>query len=145
MRSIFRAFAFALVIALGGASSAFAATSATLNESFSVPATLSITLSVATINYGTLAKGATSAAFPENVTVTADAPWRVVATGTAFTSGANTVPSTARLVGGTPWADGEIMAGTGNDNSIFQYSLHVPSDVVPGSYTGHITYTISAT
>lgn len=143
--------AMAAIMALSVATGALAATSGTVTETLNVPATLSLTLSVPSIDYGTVAKDAASAPREVVATISADVPWKLAGAATALTSGANTIPKSARAVrldGSTenPWADGNLCTGAGSGspvNKSFAFRLIVPIDAVPGAYTGSMTFTLS--
>ena len=161
MRPIFRAFAFALVIGLGGASSVFAGN---INETLSVNSTITVTGIPASIDYGALDPGATSPTRGFDVAVTSNASWTFKESGSAF-GGAGTIAKSQRygqfgsgnnavISGPTSWADFGMNAFDGSTVLVsgqpgaasFHTDLRVqiPAGQAPGAYTGTITYTFTA-
>ena len=160
-----RAVLFAVVIALGGASPAFAAsTSSSTTESLEVTASISLTGIPASLSYSSVNAGATASApeFTAQVISNHSAGWSLSIDASNLTAGGNTIPNTARefvcagnfanfqctgggspvAYPGSPWVIGS--RATGGMADIFITSrINVPGNTAPGLYTGSAVFTAS--
>lgn len=156
---------FALLVAVGGASPALAAsTSSTTTESLEVTSSISLTGVPASLTYSTVNSGATAQApeFTASVSSNQANGWTLSVVATDLTSGGNTIATTARayVVAGnfanfTATGGGSFVAypggpfvlatrGTGGAADVFLTSrVAVPANAAPGVYTGSATFTAS--
>jgi hypothetical protein len=169
MTRIHRAAVAALIAALAIAP---VASAATVTDSFSVNGTLTVTGIPATISYGNLADGTTSAVQVIDASVTANTPWQMTVTGTDFDrTGGGNLPKSVRevllsstgalaqfqvtpgpgawqpfdaatLSDGTPDATGPAGAGI---NVRSELRVVIPGGTSAGDYSGTIEYTFTAT
>jgi spore coat protein U-like protein len=144
----------AAVLVLSVAAPAFAGT---INETLSVNSAISASGIPGTINYGTVDPGATSATQTIPFTVDANIAWKMLVSGSAFTSGTNTIPLTARygkadagswIAFGTQPFDNAHPTFSGIAGSAQAHELdlrvQVPTAASPGTYTGTVTWTLAA-
>ncbi|HEY3408981.1 MAG TPA: hypothetical protein VGK53_12480 [Propionicimonas sp.] len=126
---------------------ALAASSGTVDESFTVNNVLTLTLSTSTINYGTLDPGQTSAGQSVTAHASGNVGWRLSVSGTAFTSAGNTMPATARQRDGINFVDGVELqnsaTGAAADTTTV-WTVAVPATQKGGTYTGTLTYSLSS-
>lgn len=160
-----RAIIFALLIAVGGASPALAAsTSSTTTESVEVTTSISMTGVPASLTYSTVNAGATAQApeFTASVSSNQANGWTLSVDATDLVSGGNTIDRTQRAYimsgnynnftatgGGSPVAypGGPFVLatrGTGGAADVFITSrVAVPANAAPGVYTGSAVFTAS--
>lgn len=171
MRTFMRAGIAALVLTLALVPATFAATS-NVTDSFSVNGTLTVTGIPATLDYGALDDGTTSAVQTIDANVVSNSPWQLMLTGTDFDrAGGGSLPKSVRQVllsttggnvnfqvmpGPSAWqpfdatsltdavadATGSPTAGA---NVRGEYRIVLPGGTAAGSYSGTITYTFTAT
>lgn len=157
-----RAIIFALLIAVGGASPALAVeTSSTTTEGVSVLATISMSGVPASISYGAVNAGDTPQSATQNIILSTSNPngARLEVAASDLT-GSGTIPSTARTFGGLGANDGGTLGGgaypgpagtrlllfnrgvafAGPITVSFNVTLAIPSNAVPGTYTGSLVF-----
>ena len=151
----------ALVMALAIAP---VASAATIDESLTVNSTLTVTGIPASISYGSIDPGSTSAAYPVNATVVTNAAgWQLRMSGSDFT-GPATLGKINRegQIDQPPFGTSAVTSWTNFANSAFDgssvtasgptgstavnmaFRVNIPGGQAPGNYTGTITYTFSA-
>lgn len=160
-----RAVALGAILALALAAPVSAAS---VPESFTVNSTLSISGLPASIDYGNLDAGATSATFPVDATISANVKWNFYVSGSDFSgtgfpksiregkmtilSGAATLAS-GTLAGWLNFADPkysgsfvDALTNATSGTSVIRTELRitVPADAMPGAHTGSVTFVCGA-
>jgi len=125
-----------------------------VTETVTVRNDLVLVLDTTQIGYGTLDPGATSAEVTLGATVSAPdgASWELTVSGTSFRSARHTMAGSVRTVkaGGADWtplARPLVVArstGGGGASVPMSWRVTIPADQAPGSYTGSLTFTVSA-